>query len=547
MIFATVPIVEADGGRLVHAIRAGEKLLRKGHLICVGDIILLQKHNISTATIMRLEAGDVDENEAAQFVGRLLNGPNIEVGRAFTGRVNIHAGVDGLFALTEDHLFALNRIDEGITVATLNPFERVSAGQLICTIKIIPFAVERSRLDALEKLIARDGVPFRVHAFKDWNFDFVATTLPNTSDKVLDKGLRVSQGRVESLGGQITSQTVALHEQEALTTTLASLSKSPARAILILGASAITDRRDVIPAAVEAAGGTVDQFGIPVDPGNLLLLGKLEGKVVIGLPGCARSPKLNGFDWVLERLMAGLEVTREDFIRMSAGGLLKEIASRPQPRESDTPLASSQDHPRIAAIVLAAGQSRRMGESNKLLADIDGSPMIAQVLQTVQAAQVDKTYVVTGHEADEVRTLLQDPEVTFIHNPNFAAGLSTSLMTGFSALGPEFDGALVCLGDMPTINTDEINQLIEAFDPENNRGICVPTHAGKRGNPVLWARQFFNEMSQLRGDVGAKHLIGDYGDQVFEVEMKNNNVLVDVDTPEVLKAVRQEFQKDKKK
>lgn len=547
MIFATVPSAKAEGGRLVHAIRAGDQLLRKGHLLTDQDLNHLKSHEILTVTIMRLEEGDVEENEAAQIIGDLVANSHIGATQAFTGRVNLHATAEGLLSLNEDQLFALNRIDESITIASLKGYHRVLPGQLIGTIKIIPFAVERPHLEALRDLITLTGSPFEVHQFQNWDVDYVATALPTTSEKVLEKGLNITRERVVTLGGQILSHANAPHEQDTLTEKLTSLSSSSAQAILILGASAITDRRDVIPAAIEAAGGTVEQFGIPVDPGNLLLLGRLKGKVVIGLPGCARSPKLNGFDWVLERLMAGLDLTREDFVRMSAGGLLKEIASRPQPREGAKPMGVVPRHPKVAAIVLAAGQSRRMGAENKLLAEIDGTSMISRVLETIEAAGVEETIVITGHEPEAVRACLPDRDVTYIHNPNYASGLSTSLVAAFSSLTDDFDAALVCLGDMPTLGTDEINLLIEAFDPENNRGICVPTHAGKRGNPVLWARQFFGEMSQLRGDVGAKHLIGEYADQVFEVDVGNNSVLLDVDTPEVLQAVRQKFEKDKKK
>src|SRR5262249_57563189 len=107
--------------------------------------------------------------------------------------------------------------------------------------------------------------------------------------------------------------------------------------VLIFGASAIPDRRDVIPAAIEAAGGNVEHFGMPVDPGNLMLIGSAAGRAVLGAPGCARSPKENGFDWILARLLCGLPVRRSDITGMGVGGLLMEIVTRPQPRESEEP------------------------------------------------------------------------------------------------------------------------------------------------------------------------------------------------------------------
>jgi molybdenum cofactor cytidylyltransferase len=312
--------------------------------------------------------------------------------------------------------------------------------------------------------------------------------------------------------------------------------------VLIAGASAITDRRDVIPAAIEHAGGRVEHFGMPVDPGNLLLLGRLaDGTHVLGLPGCVRSPKVNGFDWVLQRLVADLPVTRSDIMRMGAGGLLKEIPTRPQPRSGadETTAAAAPRTPKIAAIVLAAGRSSRMGAANKLLTDVDGMPMVRRVVEAATASHAKPVVVVTGNEQGKVQATLRGCKATFVHNPRFAEGMSTSLQVGVAALPANLDGALVCLGDMPLVTAAVLDRLIAAFNPVEGRAICVPTWNGKRGNPVLWDRRFFAAMADLAGDVGAKHLIGEHADLVAEVAMSDDAVLTDIDTPEALAALRQ--------
>ncbi|MBT7487648.1 MAG: NTP transferase domain-containing protein, partial [Rhodospirillales bacterium] len=321
--------------------------------------------------------------------------------------------------------------------------------------------------------------------------------------------------------------------------TIAQATQQEIGLLLIAGASAITDRRDAIPAAIEQAGGRIEHFGMPVDPGNLLLLGRLaDDTPVIGLPGCARSPKTNGFDWVLERLLAGLDVAGDDIKRMGVGGLLKEIPSRPLPRDEtarDTDMtATAPRAPRIAALIMAAGQSRRMGAENKLLADVNGTPMVRRVMDQVMASKTGPVAVVLGHEPERVRECLAGPDVTFVENPDFEQGMSTSLIKGLDVLPDDIDGVVVCLGDMPRVAAEDINHLIAAFSPIEGRAICVPTHRGKRGNPVLWAHRFFDEMRHLHGDVGARHLIGEYADVVAEIEMEDDGVLLDVDTPEKL-------------
>jgi molybdenum cofactor cytidylyltransferase len=285
----------------------------------------------------------------------------------------------------------------------------------------------------------------------------------------------------------------------------------------------------VIPAGIAAAGGTVMHFGMPVDPGNLLLLGDLHGKPVVGLPSCARSPKVNGFDFVMRRLFAGLPVTAEDIMRMGVGGLLQEIPTRPQPRDAEhAPLRA----PRIAAIVLAAGQSTRMG-TNKLLADWRGKPLLRWTVEAALKAETRPVIVVTGHQANKIEAALQGLAVTFVSNPDYADGLSTSLKAGLRAVPPNCDGALVLLGDMPKIAPALIDRMIAAFSPQDGRAICVAVHEGTRGNPVLWARQFFPEIEAISGDTGAKALFARHEELVCEIEAGQAS-LSDIDTPEAL-------------
>ncbi|MFN7000731.1 MAG: NTP transferase domain-containing protein, partial [Elioraea tepidiphila] len=256
--------------------------------------------------------------------------------------------------------------------------------------------------------------------------------------------------------------------------------------------------------------------------------------------GCARSPKLNGVDWVLQRLMADLPLAPRDIMDMGVGGLLKEIELRPLPRarapEEDQGPAPKRGS-RIAAIVLAAGRSRRMAPLNKLLVkDQSGKAMIARVVDNVLASRARPVIVVTGHEAEAVRAALPGREVVFAHNADYAQGLSSSLRTGIDALPPDVDAALVCLGDMPLVTAPMLDRLLAAFDPEEGREIVMPTFRGKQGNPMLWGRRFFPAMRQVTGDVGARHLAGEHAEAVHEVEMADDAVMRDFDTTEALAA-----------
>jgi molybdenum cofactor cytidylyltransferase len=412
----------------------------------------------------------------------------------------------------------------------------VTEKQMVATIKIIPFAAPRA---ALEKCLAVAGnaPPLRVASLRSMKAGLVQTMVSGTKPSVLDKTVNVTRKRLEDLGSSLIAERRCRHDAAEVAAELAKLKAEGCELLLVAGASAIVDRRDVVPAGIEQAGGTIHHFGMPVDPGNLLLFASMGEKPVIGLPGCARSPKFNGLDQVLQRLLAGLPIGPEQIMRMGVGGLLAEIPSRPLPRaETETAPAA----PRVTALLLAAGMSRRMGGPNKLLQDVGGEAMVARSLQSLRKAQVDDIVVVLGHNGALVREAVlkggADKRIRFAENPNYAEGLSTSLQAGLAVLPENADAVLVCLADMPAVTPQQIDRLIAAFNPIEQRAICVPTFQGKRGNPILWARRFVPEMRKLAGDVGARHLIGENAETVCEVEMGDAAVLTDLDTPEALRA-----------
>jgi molybdenum cofactor cytidylyltransferase len=277
-----------------------------------------------------------------------------------------------------------------------------------------------------------------------------------------------------------------------------------------------------------------------VDPGNLLCLGRLGGVPALVLPGCARSPKLNGFDWVLERLFAGLPLSGREVMRMGVGGLLKEIEVRPWPRaeapRTPPPALAPRRARQVAALVLAAGRSRRMAPLNKLLvSDRAGVPMIVRVVDQVLASRARPVIVVTGHERERVEEALAGRPVIFAHADDYAEGLSASLKAGLAAVPPTAEGVMVCLGDMLLVTQAMMERIMGTFDPEEGRAIVQPTFRGKQGNPMLWAREFLPEMLTITGDIGARHLAARHAARLAEVEMPDDAVLRDFDTTESLR------------
>lgn len=329
MKFGDVPVEQARGAILAHSVSCNGSRLRKGAILDDAHLAQLSAAGITTVTVARMEQGDVHEDAAAlQLAQSICPNPasvNIRLSDAFTGRVNLIATTAGIVRLDRDKLIAMNAIDPMITVATVPDYQQVAEGSLIATIKIISYAVHQ---DQLSLACTRANATISLIAPQIKTADLI---LSDIGTSVTEKGVSAIEARLAALNVTLSETRIVPHETSAIAD---ALGKSSAELSLILTGSATSDQEDVAPRALRQAGGQLIRFGMPVDPGNLLFHGTLEGRPVIGLPGCARAPALNGADWVMSRIICGITPTAQDFAEMSVGGLLKEIPTRPLPRRS---------------------------------------------------------------------------------------------------------------------------------------------------------------------------------------------------------------------
>ena len=527
MIFGETSLEDALGAILAHSTHAADLKLKKGHVLTESDIRQLRGAGVSTVIAARLQETDIEENAAALKIAEALEWFGVRAGPASTGRVNFYADKPGLVSVNADLINAINSVDPSVTVATLKPHERVEQEQMVATIKIIPFAVAASILNQVSQL-AGGGQAFGVQGFAGSRIGLIQTTLPSIKPTVLDKTRRVTEAQISSNHGILTSELRPAHQCHALAVAIREQQKSN-DIVIIFGASAVVDQGDIVPAAIREAGGIVHHVGMPVDPGNLLILGELDGKPVIGAPGCARSPKENGFDWVLERLMANVPVARADIVGMGVGGLLMEIPTRPQPRDPRPPITRSD----VAVAVLAAGQSTRMNGPNKLLATFDDVPLIRRSALTAIDAGGAPVIAVLGHMAQQCSAALDGLNVVIALNKDYASGLASSLQTAIRNVPSSADGVMMLLADMPALTTGDLRSMIRRFQDAGGQSVVRATYKGKRGNPVLLPRLLFDEVFTLAGDVGARHLIERGDIQVIDVEL-GEAAAIDVDTPEML-------------
>ncbi|MBN8291473.1 molybdopterin-binding protein [Rhodobacter sp. NTK016B] len=326
MDFGPVPLDQALGVVLAHSVPLTKGRLKKGKVLEQGDLDALAATGLQQVIAARLSPGDTDEDDAALTLARSLvrGADGLELQAVGTGRVNVLATGPGLARINAAKVDAVNAADPAITLATVPRWHRMDPGGMVATVKIIAYGVEKKNLHAAAAQ-AEGGLSLAQPVIRN------AVMIETVVGKGLgDKGHRVTQERLRRLDVNLGPEALVAHEENALAE---AITKAEGEMILILTASATSDIRDVAPSALRRAGGTVEHFGMPVDPGNLLFLGQLDGCPVVGLPGCARSPALNGADWVLERLICGVPISGADIRAMGVGGLLKEIPTRPRPRD----------------------------------------------------------------------------------------------------------------------------------------------------------------------------------------------------------------------
>jgi molybdopterin biosynthesis enzyme len=327
MYQTTLPPEQAIGYILRHnlADQHGRKALSKGHRIAPGDLPMLRSLGLSSLRVAVLEPDDVHEDEAARRLADVVRGPGVTATAPAASRVNLLADADGVVRVDAERLLQINQLD-GLTVATLPSHALVRARKRVATIKIIPFAVPEEVLRAAEA-IGRPGQglialsPLRRHAVG------VILVGSEAARQRIERGVAPAiEARIAELGSTVLATRYVPSDEPAVAAAIGDLHGSGATILIIAGETSIMDRDDVTPQAIRLAGGRIEHYGAPVEPGNLLLLGYLgppDAQVpVLGAPGCVRSRDTNIVDLLLPRLLAGDQITRQDIVALGHGGLL---------------------------------------------------------------------------------------------------------------------------------------------------------------------------------------------------------------------------------
>lgn len=337
MKFGPVPLTEAEGKILGHNVAGidGRRVLRKGKPLTAADVAYLRQIGRRAVYVAEIEPGDVDENSAAARIAQAAMGSHLRLADPTTGRANLYAETLGLLRVDAPRLAQLNSCP-GVTLATLATHTPIAAGKMVATLKILPYALPAATVRQAESISRQPAPLLHLTPLHPRRVSLILSGAPSTEGRIVRSFETALRSRIAALGSTITTVDFVPLEDEADEQRLANTIQTRLAAghdlIILAGETAIMDRYDIAPRAIERAGGDITCFGAPVDPGNLLMLA-YHGKIpILGAPSCARSPKENIVDLVLPRLLAGDLLTAADIIAFGHGGLLEDVPERPAPR-----------------------------------------------------------------------------------------------------------------------------------------------------------------------------------------------------------------------
>lgn len=334
MKFGDVLIDEAVGAILAHKLydSHAKMIFNKGHILSADDIQVLRAHHLETITVTQLDSADLHEDEAAERIGRAVAGQHVAMRTPGVGRANLTAEKRGILHVNVPALELMNNIYDGITIATLREHTLVDIGEMVGLVKVVPFGIPTARVVDVERVAEDTAQILRIRPLEKKRVALIVSGTESTQDRLMRSFVPPVQTRIEGWGSELLEPCYVMHNENAIASAIQTFAS--ADMILVASISAIIDRADVVPSALERAGGSITLHGVPVDPGTLLMMGYLGDVPVVGAPGCIKSPKTNVIDWILPRLLTGERLTRANLVSMGHGGLLKDIAERPMPRSA---------------------------------------------------------------------------------------------------------------------------------------------------------------------------------------------------------------------
>lgn len=531
MKYGEYPVYDALGVELTHPVKCQDKTLKKGHVLTSSDIGRLKYAGIKTVVGARFSSNDIHPETAADILLKTMVGDYLRYTLPDeSGYCEIFADVDGVFAFDPDRLKRLNAHCEDFSVITVQPCLPVYKGQLVANLRLFSPAVDADVLNQAVTKISGTGALFKIAPYAFCKIGYVRTVAAGTTPEPIDAD--ALEKRFAAYGFSIVHSAMCAHDSESVEKAVRDALDARAEIVLVESPFPPLNREDTVPKAFKESAADIDRLGWCLDTGVPLVLGHKGDARLLGF--CADDADQYALD-VLLRFLATRSLPAVDTLPMFAmnGISLLRMTKKitPEQMENSVAVGAVSDSEKIAVVILAAGASRRMIGSNKLLEPLNGLPMIEHVVRSALLSEADYVVAVTGHDAAFVERRLEKYDVKIVRNPDYVSGVLGSIRLGLAVLPPDIAGAVILPADMPAFTEEYINRLIDAFDAKSKRPpVVLPTFDGTRRNPVLWPRDLFKVAKPVPEDAHWTPALIEHTDYIREIPLKDDLPLTDINT-----------------
>ncbi|MGD9638572.1 MAG: NTP transferase domain-containing protein [Alphaproteobacteria bacterium] len=549
MEFKDFPLHDALGVVTATCIALGEdNSIPAGKILDYTDVAMLKSAGYHFVCGAKIVSSDLLKNTAIVKLASAIAGNDTAYRIDDNGRCFIYAAKNGLANIDTERVERFNRSGQEVILATIPPFSQVSSGQMLAAVSLIPPAISEDNIEKYLKTTLGLGSIVNIAPYKPKKVYFIQSFLSQTNEDNEQAVLANIAARVASFGATVVEQSRCEHLKEEIYQALSNALASNAEIIIFSGAFANYHKDDVIVKVLEEASFEVDNFFVPNFPGeNILIANYKKYKKIIVLPDNCNKADYSAIDLILRRVMADCSVTYDSLIKTGAGGLLTKEAWQPvalDKIENLVKIEVDDNKEKIAVVILAAGKGARMMGDNKLLYELeDGKTIISNTVDAALKSKASPVVVVTGFEEDLITEELKDKDVIIIKNNDFTSGVSTSIKTGLEVLNQAINGAVILPGDMPFVTPEQINRLIEKFDPLDKKAVCVSTSKKVKSNPILWARSLFSVAKIVPENAHLHPVLVEHYDYLCEVPFASDDEALDVNTVGDIDALKKKAKK----
>jgi len=531
MQFGEFPVYDALGIELVHDVKCRDKTLKKGTVLNASDISLLKFSGIKTVTGVRFSSEDILPETAADILLKAMIGDYLRYTLPDkTGYSEIFADTDGTFVFDRNRFNRFNAHCENISLVTIQPDTPVYKGQFLGNLRLSGPAINAETLNEAVTKISGIGSLLKIAPYAFCKIGFIRTIMNNSSVPPLDEDKLAA--RFGAFGLDVVYSDLCEHTVAAVEKAVRDAIDAQAEIVLVESQVPPLHRDDIVPTGFKEAAGDIDRLGWPVDEGLSLVIGHKNDVKLLGY--CAEDADKPAFDRLLRFLATKSMPANEDIPDLALNGLsLTRMTKRITPEQMSRSMnvESVSDSHKIAVVILAAGSSRRMIGTNKLLETVNGLPMIEHAVRSALSSEADYVAVVTGHDAKFIERRLEQYDVKIVRNPDYVSGVLGSIRLGLAVLPPDIAGAVVLPADMPAFTEEYIDKLIDAFDFKAPRPpVVVPTFGSVRHNPVLWPKDLFKVVKIVPEDSQWVPTLIEHSDYIKDIPLKDDLPLTDINT-----------------